>query len=239
MGCSPSVVMTSSEVQDTRMLEARGVSGKGKQFRKTSSWTDPVLPKESQKKMVANTMHALRSRLGEVGVQVFKTIFAIRPDFKQHFSFKDLPDADLEYDIRFREHAARFMQVVNCAIETIEHRDPDEMDTMFHQVGALHMHIADFQRSNFSVFKEALLHVLAEQIGQDKFKGELFRAWDAVVKYIIQRLQRGYMQAKSEASCDLGDHRSQDQLDTCDEQSEETSTQIIERTVGKSGDNVS
>ena len=32
---------------------------------------------------------------------------------------------------------------------------------------------------------------------QDKFKGELFRAWDLVVKFIIQRLQDGYMAAKA------------------------------------------
>ena len=33
---------------------------------------------------------------------------------------------------------------------------------------------------------------------QDKFKGELFRAWDLVVKFIIQRLQDGYMAAKAQ-----------------------------------------
>ena len=41
-------------------------------------------------------------------------------------------------------------------------------------------------------------HLHYNCILQDKFKGELFRAWDLVVKFIIQRLQDGYMAAKAQ-----------------------------------------
>ena len=57
-------------------------------FLKSTNWSDPVELTEKQTKLVSKSMRILRPKLNELGAQVFKTIFTMRPDLKKHFGFE-------------------------------------------------------------------------------------------------------------------------------------------------------
>ena len=58
-------------------------------FLKSTNWSDPVELTEKQTKLVSKSMRILRPNLNELGAEVYKTIFAMRPDLKKHFGFGD------------------------------------------------------------------------------------------------------------------------------------------------------
>ena len=60
------------------------------------------------------------------------------------------------------------MSVVDCAIQAIAEKNDAEATKVFHNMGAQHLQVSGFSRSNFSVFKEALLHCMEERVGQVK-----------------------------------------------------------------------
>ena len=75
-------------------------------------------------------------------------------------------DEDLEHNVNFRTHTSRFIAVVNCAIEALAEKNDEEVTRLFHGMGAQHLQVTGFTRSNFSVFKEALLHCIGKRLGQ-------------------------------------------------------------------------
>lgn len=176
MGCSPSAGHLSSTVA-TKNGE--------------HNLSDVITPNE--KYYIQKTWKIVSNNMPGIGAKIFLTIFTIRPDIKEIFSFRDSSGETLLRDPNFRGHASRFMQAVGAAVDNINALDKAMAPLLF-GLGEQHIHYKGFNEEYFDVFVMAILRVFEKELGGN-FTTSASDAWTHVLEFMITKLKEGYQHA--------------------------------------------
>ena len=89
------------------------------------------------------------------------------------------------------------MQALGAVMDNVDNYE-EALSPLLLELG--HNHYTHFQQLNadyFNAFEEAILFVFKEDLGI-KFSPEVKEAWEKVLTFIMQELQKGYMLASGE-----------------------------------------
>lgn len=99
------------------------------------------------------------------GLGVFREIFAIRPDIKQLFRFRDTPDDQLNQNSLFRSHALRFIRAVESTITQLDALDVIAVPNLT-RVGEAHTMKHGFTPAYLAIFRTAMHRVWHQHLGK-------------------------------------------------------------------------
>ncbi|BFZ24836.1 hypothetical protein BsWGS_27875 [Bradybaena similaris] len=133
----------------------------------------------------------LLSRDGvRVGVQVFVRIFREIPSIRRLFDSLGSQDIDnLEHYPMFRDHAFKFMKVLESLVQNME--EPDVIQPNLVALGARHAAIEGYHPEYFRFYSKCLLEVWEMELGEE-FISEVKECWKYVIKYIVRCMMHGY-----------------------------------------------
>ena len=106
------------------------------------------------------------------------------------FSYGMMEGEELLHNLTFKGHASRFMQAVGAVVDNIENTDED-LDEVIKTLGKQHKLHADFKVEYFDVFKQAMVEVWKDELG-NIFTMNTKEAWCLVFNYLREKMQAGY-----------------------------------------------
>lgn len=99
------------------------------------------------------------------GLDVFREIFAIRPDIRSLFPFRDVEDSQLDQHSLFRSHALRFIRAVESTISQLDALDIIAVPNLA-RVGEAHTMKHGFTPAYLAVFRTAMHRVWRRHLGR-------------------------------------------------------------------------
>nr|KAG5703952.1 hypothetical protein BaRGS_020549 [Batillaria attramentaria] len=168
MGCEigkPSVV---NQAQEDPEVECTGFSDTQIDTIR-STW--PLLARDSQR----------------VAVEVFRRIFREAPSI--HSLFHSFNVEDLHKSVMFREHAGRFMLILQSLVDNLE--APSNIDDQLLILGAKHATFDGYHPEYFRFYTKCMLEVWEQELGEE-FIHEVRDSWRLAFDYIVDRMTEGF-----------------------------------------------
>lgn len=155
--------------------------------------TRALVLSEHEVKLIKHTWRRLDDDMTGRGAKIFREIFALQPEVKGLFNFSYIPDDELQGNMLFKAHAARFMQVICAVIDNIEELDSQLTPTL-QNLGQVHATTHSVGMEYFDLFKTAMLRIWQQDLGH-YFTEDVRVAWTKVFDYILTELKYGFCSA--------------------------------------------
>lgn len=104
-----------------------------------------------------------------------------------HFRSQDIDN--LQHYPMFRDHAFKFMKVLETLVQNME--EPDVIQPHLVALGARHAAIDGYHPEYFRFYSKCLLEVWEMELGEE-FISEVKDCWKYVIKYIVRCMMLGY-----------------------------------------------
>lgn len=150
---------------------------------------------EKQKSIIRSTWKKISNDLSGRAAMVFLRIFELHPQIKNLFPCRDLEGEKLLNDHHFKGHASRFMQAVGAAVDNLD--DMEVLSPLLTGLGRRHVLFQGFRPKYWDAFTEAILFVWKQEL-KFRFNGDARDSWQAVLNFIIIKLNEGYNEALRE-----------------------------------------
>ncbi|XP_059149554.1 cytoglobin-2-like [Physella acuta] len=145
---------------------------------------------ETQIDTIRSTWPLLAGDYIRVGIEVFTRIFNEMPSVRVLFHSFGFTDADnLESHPLFREHAQKFMHVLESLVENLE--TPEVIQPHLVALGARHAAIDGYDPEYFRFYSKCLLEVWEMELGEE-FIIEVKECWRQLIGYIVRCMVHGY-----------------------------------------------
>ncbi|CAL1537375.1 unnamed protein product [Lymnaea stagnalis] len=145
---------------------------------------------ETQIDTIRSTWPLLSRDYIRVGLEVFMRIFNEIPSVRVLFDSFGITDIDnLEGHPLFREHAQKFMRVLEILVENLER--PEAIQPHLVALGARHAAIDGYHPEYFRFYSKCLLEVWEKELGEE-FISEVRDTWKEVIDFIVRCMAHGY-----------------------------------------------
>ncbi|KAK3712521.1 hypothetical protein RRG08_002851 [Elysia crispata] len=145
---------------------------------------------ETQIDTIRSTWPLLARDIARVGVEVFTRIFRETPSVRSLFDSFGINDIDnLQHHELFREHAQKFMHVLETLVDNLEH--PEMIQPSLVALGARHAAVEGYHPEYFRFYTKCMLEVWEMELGEE-FIAEVRDCWTRVINYIVRCMGHGY-----------------------------------------------
>ncbi|KAK7107839.1 neuroglobin-like [Littorina saxatilis] len=145
---------------------------------------------ETQIDTIRSTWPLLSCQNTRVGVEVFSRIFREAPTIHALFhNFNINKVDDLHHSKVFKEHAGRFMGVIQDLVDHLE--TPTDVDQHLLILGAKHATFDGYHPEYFRFYTKCMMEVWEMELGEE-FIHEVRDSWRLAFDYIVERMTEGF-----------------------------------------------
>ncbi|XP_071112999.1 neuroglobin-like [Haliotis cracherodii] len=146
---------------------------------------------DTQIDTIRSTWPVLSRDVIRIGAEIFVRIFIDAPGVKKLFEkFSVYNVDDLRKSPQFRDHAEKFMQVLQNIVDNLECLAPVTQHELM-ALGASHVLFDGFDTHYFGVYSKCMLEVWEQELGEE-FIQEVRECWKAVFEYLVTQMSEGY-----------------------------------------------
>ncbi|CAG2205455.1 neuroglobin-like [Mytilus edulis] len=175
--------------------------------------TNPDVPPEENdfSELVTDTIRStwplLSDDIERTGIKVFLRIFYEEPKIRNVFKrFGEMDEIELRRSPIFKEHAYRFMRVVDDLVDSMD-QPKTRIQQNLMMLGAKHATFEGFRIEYFEAYSKSLIDVWEYTIGEE-FIPEVRESWTEFFDYLVKYMCQGYnvFINETDVTCNGDDH---------------------------------
>ncbi|VDI66470.1 neuroglobin-like [Mytilus galloprovincialis] len=175
--------------------------------------TNPDVPPEENdfSELVTDTIRStwplLSDDIENTGIKVFLRIFYEEPKIRNVFKrFGEMDEIELRRSPIFKEHAYRFMRVVDDLVDSMDQPKTHIQQNLM-MLGAKHATFEGFRIEYFEAYSKSLIDVWEYTIGEE-FIPEVRESWTEFFDYLVKYMCQGYnvFINETDVTCNGDDH---------------------------------